>query len=180
MKGRQAKKTISFRLDPYIIDRLGQAAKEDNIALNGLVDQIFDNYVYWERRAAKIGWILIKNDVMKLFLDDVNDRSLTRIAKNAARTVMRDTMLPISARVDLKTWLFVTKYRSIKSNFIYQEIHGEGQMKVVITHNMGAKWSLFHRVYYKEMLDELGIKSGIEMTPNTLAIKIEGHGSYLT
>lgn len=173
MKGKKAKKTISFRLDPHIIDKLGQAAKEDKITMNALVDQIFDNYVHWERKAAKIGWILIKNDILRLFMENLNEKTLAKLAKSAAKMVMRDTLLSISTKVDLESWLFVTKNRSLKSNFVYREVRDDNQTRIVITHGMGPRWSLFHKIYYKEMLNDLGVKSTVEDTPNTLVIKIK-------
>ncbi len=175
MERKIAKKTISFRLAPYIIDKLGRAAKEDKISLNALVDQIFDNYIYWERIAAKAGWILMKNQVLRSLMEKVDEKTLAKIAKSAAKQVMKDTLLSFSAEVDLESWLFVTKQRSLKSNFVYQELRRDGKTKIVITHNMGKKWSFFHRIYYEEMLNDLGVKSTTEATSNTLVIKIDVH-----
>lgn len=170
---KRAKKTISFRLDPQIIDKLSKAAKEDKITLNALVDQVFDNYVHWERRSVSAGWILVKNDVMKLFIESLNERTLRRLAARSAKIVLKDTLLSISGRIDLESWLLVTKYRSVRSNFVYQELRNVGVVKIVITHGMGPKWSLFHKIYYAQMLKDLGRKASVDSTANSLVIEIK-------
>ena len=173
MAGKRTKKTISFRLDPQIIDKLSKAAKEDRITLNALVDQVFDNYVYWDRMSIKAGWLLVKNEVLKLFIESLNERTLKRFAIKAAKIVMKDTLLSISGRIDLESWLLVTKYRSVKSNFVYQELRSEGEIKIVITHRMGSKWSLFHKIYYLQMLKDLKRKASVDSTANSLVIEIK-------
>lgn len=173
MVGKRAKKTTSFRLDPQIIEKLSEAAGEDKITLNALVDQIFDNYVYWDRRSSTVGWILVKKDVMKLFIDSLSESTLKRLATRSAKMVMKDTLLSISGKVDLESWLLVTKHRSVKSNFVYQESRGTDWIKIIITHGLGPKWSLFHRIYYMQMLKELGRKTRVDSTANSLVIEIK-------
>ena len=173
MAEKRTKKTISFRLDPQIIDRLYKASKEDKITLNALVDQIFDNYVYWDRKSTKTGWVLLKNEVLKLFIDNLSEKTLRRLATRSAKMVMKDALLSISGKIDIESWLLVTKYRSVKSNFVYQELHSPGNVKIVITHGLGPKWSLFHKLYYMQMLKDLGRKAKIDSTSNSLVIEIK-------
>ncbi|MDE1828690.1 MAG: hypothetical protein KGI25_00040 [Thaumarchaeota archaeon] len=170
---KKDKKTISFRIDPQIIEKLSDAAKEDKITLNALVDQVFDNYVSWDRKSAKAGWVLLKSDIMKLFIDSLSEKTLRRLATKAAKTVMKDTLLSISGKVDLESWLLITRYRSVRSNFAYQEFRNANQTKIVITHGLGPKWSLFHKVYYMQMLKDLGRKAIVDSTSNSLVIEIK-------
>lgn len=173
MTEKKTKRTISFRIDPQIIDRLSKAAREDKITLNALVDQVFDNYVYWDRKSVLAGWVLMKNDVLRLFIESLGEKKITDLAKKAAKIVLKDTLLSISGKVDLESWLLVTKYRSLKSNFAYQELRSQKEFKIVITHRMGSKWSLFHRVYYMQMLKDLGRKATVDITANSLVIDIK-------
>jgi hypothetical protein len=173
MDGKRTKKTISFRLAPRVIDKLNKAAREDRITLNALVDQVFDSYVTWDRTAAKSGWIVIKKETLRSFVDGMDEKKLARLGVRAAKIVMRDTLLSISGKIDLETWLLVTKHRSVRSGFAYQESWDDGKIKMVITHGMGSKWSFFHKWYYLQMLKDLGKKADVEYTPNTLVINIK-------
>ncbi len=119
------------------------------------------------------GWILVKNDVMKLFTDSLSKNTLKKLAARAAKIVMKDTLLSISGKIDLESWLLVTKYRSVKSNFVYQELRSAGKIKIVITHGLGPKWSFFHKIYYMQMLKDLGRKASVDSTPNSLVIEIK-------
>jgi hypothetical protein len=170
---KKTKRIISFRLDPQIIDNLYKAAKEDKITLNALVDQILDSYVYWDRRSTKAGWILIKDDAVKLFINSLSEKTLEKLGKRVARIAMRDTLLSIYGKVDLASLLLTTKYRSIKSNFTYQEFHYADKINLVITHGMGPKWSFFHKVFYMQMLKDLGRKASVSTTANTLIVDIK-------
>ena len=172
MVGKRIKKTISFRLDPHVIDKLSKSAREDKITLNALVDQVFDNYVNWDRMSTKAGWLLVKNDVLKLFIENLNERTLARLATRAAKIVMKDTLLSFSGKIDLESWISVTRYRSLKSNFVYQESRTDDMIKIVITHGMGPKWSHFHKIYYMQMLKDLGRKASVYSTANSLVIEI--------
>ncbi len=169
---KKNKKTISFRVDPHIIDELNEAARDDRITLNALVDQVFYNYVTWDRK-ARSGWILIKKETLRSLIESMDEKKIARLGVRAAKIVMRDTLLSFSGKIDLESWLLVTKHRSVRSDFAYQESRDRDEIKIVITHGMGPKWSLFHKAYYMQMLKDLGRKTRVESTDNTLVIEIK-------
>src|SRR5215467_628027 len=117
---KQAKKTTSFRLDPKALDTLSKVAKDDGVSLNTLINKLLIDYVDWQRNATKVGWILVKKEVLKLFLDNLDKKMLPRLALAAAKIGMRDTLLAMSGRVNIDSWLSVAKQRSEKSNFAYR------------------------------------------------------------
>jgi hypothetical protein len=116
---------------------------------------------------------LIKKETVRSFIDTPDEKKIARLGVRAAKIVMRDTLLSISCKIDLETWLLVTKHRSVRSGFAYQKSWENEGIKIVITHGMGSKWSLSHRWYYLQMLKDLGKKADVEFTANTLVINIK-------
>lgn len=172
MAQKKAKKTITFRIDPQILDKLAKASKEDKIVLNVLVNQIFENYVDWDRLAVKAGWIFLRKEIIKTMIDRLSEKEIQVLATKLAKEIMKDTLLAMRGRFDLDTWIGVTKHRSERSNFHYQQSNKDGQINIIINHEMGLKWSLFHKWYYQKMLKDLGAKVTVDYTAKTIVLSI--------
>lgn len=170
---KSPKKTTSFRVEPDTLEKLDLASKEDNISLNTLVNQVLASYVSWERPAIKAGWVTIKEEVVKSIIDMLTENEIKRIAVNSAKNVTKDTLLSMTGRYDLRTWLAVTRHRSERSGFHYQESRKDGQIDIIIKHNMGLNWSVFHKWYYNQMLRDLGYSTIIDYTEKTIVIAIK-------
>ena len=111
--------------------------------------------------------------VIKSFIEELDEKTVSKIAAPLAKEVMTDTLLAMHSKVDLEGWISVTKERSERSNFEFQEIHNNGKIKLIITHNMGLKWSIFHKSYYKQMLSDLGHFATFDFTKDTLVVNIK-------
>ena len=169
---KTAKKNATFRIDPIILKKLQAESNQHVISLNTLVNQILQGYTMWEKQASKSGWILMHKKVVRSFMKELDDKTITRLAAPIARDVMKDTLLSMHNKVDLEGWISIAKERSIRSGFDFQEIHNNGKIKLIITHNMGLKWSLFHEIYYKQMLRDLGYSATFDYTKDTIVINI--------
>lgn len=170
---KNVKKNATFRIEPNILKDLVSESNQHVISLNALVNQILRSYVRWEKQASKSGWILMQKKVIKSIIEELDEKTITKIAIPLAKEVMTDTLLSMHSKVDLDGWISVTKDRSEKSSFGFQEIRNNGKTKLIITHNMGLKWSIFHELYYKQMLRDLGYSATFDYTKNTLLINIE-------
>lgn len=173
MSKKSPKKTTSFRIEPKTLKGMERASIEDNITLNTLVNHVLAEYLSWERPSLKSGWIAIKNEVVKAMMNKLEDKEIQRLAVDAAREVTKDTLLSMTGSYDLKNWLFVTRMRSIKSGFHYQETQEDGMISIIIKHNMGLKWSLYHKWYYGTMIRDLKMQPRIDYTDKTLVVKVK-------
>ena len=168
------KKNATFRIDPNILKKLSTESNKRVISLNSLVNQILESYIRWEKQASKSGWILMHKKVIKSFIEELDEKTISKIAAPLAKEIMTDTLLAMHSKVDLEGWISVTKERSERSNFDFQEIRNNGRIKLIITHDMGLKWSIFHKSYYKQMISDLGHLATFDYTKNTLVINIKG------
>ena len=115
----------------------------------------------------------MQKKVIKSIIEELDEKTLSKIAIPLAKEVMTDTLLSMHSKVDLEGWIAVTKDRSEKTNFDFQEIHNNDKIKLIITHDMGLKWSIFHALYYKQMLSDLGYLATFDYTKNTLVVNIK-------
>ena len=173
MDAKNVKKNATFRIDPSILKKLATESNQRVVSLNSLVNQILRGYIRWEKQASKSGWILMHKKVMKSFMEELDEKTISKIAAPLAKEIMIDTLLAMHSKVDLDGWISVTKERSERSNFEFQEIRNDGRIKLIITHDMGLKWSVFHESYYKQMLSDLGHLATFDYTKNTLVINIK-------
>lgn len=105
-------------------------------------------------------------------INKLSEKEIKVFATRLAREVMKDTLLAMKGRFDLDTWIGVTKHRSVRSNFHYQQSSSNGKTSIIINHEMGLKWSLFHKWYYQKMLMDLGAKVTIDYTDKTIVLNI--------
>ena len=170
---KNAKKNATFRIEPNILKDLASESNQRVISLNSLVNQILRSYIRWEKQASKAGWVLMQKKVIKSIIEELDDDVISKIAVPLAVEVMTDTLLSMHGKVDLDGWISVTRDRSEKSSFGFQEIRDGGKIKLIITHDMGLKWSTFHKSYYNQMLSDLGYSATFDYTKNTLVIDIK-------
>ena len=144
MTVKNAKKNATFRIDPDVLKKLQTESNQHVVSLNSLVNQILRGYITWEKQASKSGWILMHKKVIQSFIKELDEKTISKIAAPVAKDVMKDTLLNMHNKVDLDAWIAITMERSIRSGFDFQEVRNNGKIKLIITHDMGLKWSIFH------------------------------------
>ena len=142
------------------------------IVLNVLVNQIFENYVDWDRPAIKSGWVFLKKEVARATINKLNEKDIQPLATRLAKEVMKDTLLAMKGKLNLETWIAITRNRSMRSNFNYQQSSKDGNTRIIINHEMGLKWSIFHKWYYQKMIKDLGAKVEVDYTDKTIVLNI--------
>jgi hypothetical protein len=66
--------TISFRIDEDYLKKLKEESVEKKVSLNTLADQIFGEYIEWQRYAERFGIVSISKDAFKYVLDSLDDK----------------------------------------------------------------------------------------------------------
>jgi hypothetical protein len=165
-------KSISIRLANLTVDKLKEEAKNEGITLNTLVNQIFVEYLQWDRTASKAGWVVVLSDVVKKLMNELDDKTLYKIAVLTADS-HKDIRLMMTGDDTLDGFFSILRNRLRKSGIDYTESHEKGMIKFVIHHNMGKKWSFFYKTQHERMLKNLGQTSACDFTDNTLVINVK-------
>lgn len=163
---------MTFRLESASLDKLKAKANQDRISLNTLVNQIIVGYAEWDLTAVSAGWMVMPKNIMKKMIAKLSEKEIEQIAKETFGE-MRGVALFMTNKSDLEAFFSVVRMRSKKSGFQVKEVVDNNTTTFIIQHDLGAKWSLFTKVFYEELLHSLEKRATFETTSNTIAISVE-------
>ena len=162
---------ITFRLEESTIEKLKEFSELEKISTNTLVKHVLDDYLKWDAYAVKAGWMVFPKPALKILIDDASEKTLSKLAITMA-DYKKDITLLMTGDNTLEGFLSVVRNRIRKSGFQLRESEDENGISFVIQHDMGLKWSLLNKSMYEKILKNLGYTSIIDITDNTLIIKI--------
>jgi hypothetical protein len=186
----QSKKTrsITFRLDSYVIDELQREADQREVSLNVLVNQALKRYADWDRYESKIGIM----PVPKVMLSSLIDKAITiakntgikdiepyrdEIVKSAAEIafgIMKDSVLFMKKQYNLWVVLSVLEeYMKVSGINSDHRIEGGRKHVFIIQHELGENWSLFTKELLELIFENLAkVKVEVSITPNTTVAEV--------
>jgi hypothetical protein len=186
----QAHKTrsITFRLDSEVLDKLQVESDNSEITLNVLVNQVLRRYSEWDTYETKIGMI----PVPKLLLVSLIDMAISIAQKEGIRNVerYRNEVIKEAAKIAFKLmkesvlfmknkyslWVVLgvleeyMKVSGVKSD---HRMEGAREHVFVIQHDLGENWSLFTKELLTMIFENLAnVRPKIDVTPNTVIASI--------
>ena len=170
---------ISFRISKVLLDELRQEAKENQITLNTLVNQIVDSYVNFTSNASKAGMIPIHRLCLITLLEGYDEEQVKEIAKRFVKAICVETPLLLRGKYDFeavleshRSWLKAAGFQ-----YRYVEDAEKNRHTFIVEHDMGRKFSLFAVEYSKLYFESVVAKEvGCSFTDNTIMIALEGKG----
>jgi hypothetical protein len=186
--GGSKTRSITFRLDPNIVDELQREADQREISLNVLVNQVLRRYCSWDRYESKIGVM----PVPKIMLSDIMDKAISiakqdgmkeidlyrdRIIKEAALSafsLIKDSVLFMKQSYNLWTVLAVLQeYMRVSNINSDHRIEGGGRHVFIIQHELGENWSLFTKELFSRIFEDLAnVRADVDITSNSVIAKI--------
>ncbi len=177
--GNNAKysENISFRIPKVPLDQLRLEAKENQITLNTLVNQIIDSYVNFTSNAPKAGMIPIHKLCLITLLEGYSEEQVKEIAKRFVRAISVQTPLLLRGKYDFeavleshRSWLKAAGFQ-----YRYSKDAEKNRHTFIVEHDMGRKFSLL-AVEYTKLYFEPVVKKEVEssFTDNTIMIVLEG------
>lgn len=164
--------SITFRISSSILEKLYSQAESQQTSLNTLVSQVLTNYADWDMTAIDAGWMVIPRDELGEIINHLDEKEVIAAAtKSVERT--RDIRLLMTNTNNIDAFLFILYHRSRKSGFHYKEYRTEHNIRIVIQHEMGEKWSIFTKTLYEGILNDLGHAARVEYSGNSIVVNIE-------
>src|ERR671916_6804 len=172
---------ISFRIPKVPLDQLRLEAKENQITLNTLVNQIVDSYVNFTSNASKAGMIPIHRLCLITLLEGYDEEQVKEIAKRFVKAICVETPLLLRGKYDFeavleshRSWLKAAGFQ-----YRYSKDAEKNRHTFIVEHDMGRKFSLF-AVEYTKLYFEPVVKKEVEssFTDNTIMIVLEGKAAY--
>jgi hypothetical protein len=183
-------RSITFRLDPAVVDSLQREADHKEISLNMLVNQVLRRYVKWDTFEPKIGMmpvpkiilstcvnkaILVANEV-GLNQDDI-DSHRDKIIKSAAEisfNLIKDSSLLMKRTYNLWTVLeILQEYMKVSDMKSDHRIEPGNTHVFMIQHELGENWSLFTKALLNLIFENLAnTRPEVSITSNTIIAKV--------
>jgi hypothetical protein len=172
---RKKQKTVTFRIDDDIIDKLYDEADTNAISLNSLVNSILRRHMDWGRYEKKSNIISIVSVVIKEAFGYLNKDQVIGLAKGEAKDAVYNTILFMYGKVDFESVIFWFKEKMKNSVGISDKIDvNNGNRIIIFRHDLGEKWSLYNKVLLESIChDILSIPIKVEITISTIKIDIK-------
>src|SRR5215472_6216276 len=164
--------TISLRLDRAALNTIRSEARQKDISVNTLLNQIIRQHVQWHSYAASAGFLTVRKQLIMQLINRLDEEEIKNTAKEMSREskdfvlLLRNEYRLESVLDVLQTWVRISGYK-YKS-----EIKGSTQLHI-IQHDMGKKWSLYLADLFRHIFEELEIrKMDFDVTENTLSFRL--------
>ncbi len=165
--------TVSFRINKEYDEALRAEAEEKKVSMNTLVNQIFGEYVDWNKYVKRFGTIILSREAFKLLLESLDDDKIRTLAVDIATKAPREFIL--------FKWKEIYQSHVIGFIKMFFDHCGYGQYdhqvteskvnKFSIRHELGKKGSIFLKIYVETVIrDTLGIKCQSIITDNSVTI----------
>ena len=151
-----ASTSLTTRLDHDTLRELEDDANRTGIALSNLVKQILTNYARWDKFVSKAGMIPVAKGVISEAFEKLSEDDVVRLGTSVGKNALKDIILFMKGKVDLNSlfsWLELWLKRNSTAGFNY--IVENGLHTCIMKHNLGLKWSLYHKVVLELMLKEI-------------------------
>ena len=173
--------SLTTRLDADTLRELEDEADRTGITLSNLAKQILTNYARWDKFVSKAGMIPVAKGVISEAFDKLSEDEIVRLATSVGKNALKDIIIFMKGKVDLESlfsWLELWLKRNSTTGFSY--VIENGLHTCIMKHNLGIKWSLYHKVVLELLLKEIFENSPIievNIAENILVFKFRERDS---
>ncbi|HZD33756.1 MAG TPA: hypothetical protein VE130_01010 [Nitrososphaeraceae archaeon] len=183
-------RSITFRLNPSVVDSLQREADHKEISLNVLVNQILRRYAKWDTFEPKIGMMPVPKIILstcfnKAMLvankvgmnqDDIDSHrnEIIREAAEISFGLIRDSALLMKRTYNLWTVLeILQEYMKVSEMKSDHTIEAGNTHVFMIQHDLGESWSLFTKALLDLIFENLAnTRPDVSITSNTIIAKV--------
>jgi hypothetical protein len=166
--------SVTLRFDRNILDSLRSEAKDKQVSLNALVNQIARQHLDWHAHATKAGFITVRKSKITKILEKISEKDVVEIAEYIAKKesksfvmMLRNEYSIYSALEVIETWIKIAGYS-------YRHEARGSEHSYVIQHDMGRKWSLYLREQYRFIFEDFGLpRVEFDASESTLSFKVD-------
>jgi hypothetical protein len=154
-RGKYRSVLRTVRLPENVDQVLVSEAESRDLSPNALSSSIMTKFAEWDRFASRFHFISLTSDLVKGFLDLVDDKKLENLAEDRGSQEPEEAMLFWFKEVSIDNLIRFLSDRCRHAGygeFEYQET--QGHCTLTIHHELGPKWSLFFKKYLETALDK--------------------------
>jgi hypothetical protein len=169
--GRSVLRTI--RIEKELDDVIQQDAKRNRLSFNSHISRIITKYSEWDRFSERWGVISLRREAFKSILEAIESDKLVGVAKDIGHHVPKEFIVFWFKKINLDTYLQYLSLVCQYAKFAECEIDNDGKdYTIVLSHDIGQKWSEFLAVWLEEGLKEtIDVPPKIDTTRNSIVVK---------
>jgi hypothetical protein len=136
--------TATFRISESVYQALQKEADKQDTSLNTLVNQLFDAHVNDRVFLEKLDYMRVNRATFRRILEGTSDQTLTEAGQFSGRETVRTVTVGRGGQLTLEALLeTVCSLADFAKCMRYSAIKSNGKEIVVLTHDLGPKWSIF-------------------------------------
>ena len=127
------------------------------MSVNTVLNQLLLTYAGYDRPMKRFQMIKIPASTFRYILQGANDQTIAEAGRSAGKDVPKTYILAKWGVLTVENCLEYLKAMSTHGKlFDYSEVVHDGALSVTLSHNFGAKGSLFLQHYVNEVFSPLG------------------------
>jgi hypothetical protein len=148
--------TASFRLDESALKALQEDAKKQNVSVNTMFNQLLLTYANYDRPMKRFHMLKLPASSFMHLLQAATDEAIAEAGNSAGKdvpkTYIRAKWGDLTAESALDYLRTTADYTNL---FEYSEVVRGGRVNVTLSHDFGAKGSLFLQSYVQAIFEPL-------------------------
>ena len=165
---------MTFRLPSEKLDQLRKVSEVRNISSNTLFNQIIKAYLDWHNMAADAKLYYLPKSFLIRLINELTEDELNELARDTSKNDLVDISLFLKGGFTIASISDITETWLKISQMPYRFEITEKNIKIIIEHDMGAKYSYLIKEISRYLLEvKFETKSSCDITENVVIIKLE-------
>lgn len=148
--------TASFRLDESALKTLQEDARKQNVSVNTMFNQLLLTYANYDRPMKRFHMLKLPASSFVHLLEAATDEAIIEAGNSAGKDVPKTYIRAKWGELTVESALDYLRTTADYTNlFEYSEVVRGGRINVTLTHDFGAKGSLFLQRYVEAIFEPL-------------------------
>jgi hypothetical protein len=160
-------------LDEFALQMIQEEAKKQNVSVNTLLNQLVLTYANYDRPMKRFRMIKLPASSFKHILQAATDQAIIEAGKSTGEDVPKTYIMSKWGELTVENALSYLRTTADHTNlFEYSEVTRDGKISVTLTHDFGAKGSLFLQRYVQAIFGQLDKRPKFSPDENAVAFEV--------
>lgn len=165
-------RTVTFRIDAAVLQKIKNHAKFDMITLNALVNKMLYHAISWDIPATKSGFIPVEKSILTEMLDKLDEKTIMESVQVSGKKIIEEIALTMTGNFGVRELASILTLHCQAAGFQFEKIREANTIKFVIRHQTGKKYSIFLTSFYENGFKQLGCPVEFKIAENTIVCQI--------
>jgi hypothetical protein len=166
--------TASFRLDESALNALQEDAKKQNVSVNTMLNQLVLAYANYDRPMKRFHMLKLPASSFRHILQAATNEAIIEAGNSAGKDVPKTYIRAKWGDLTIDSILDYLRTTSDYTNlFEYSEVSRGGRINVTLSHDFGAKGSLFLQRYVQAIFEPLGKPPRFLQDENAVSFELQ-------